>query len=90
VELFPDHGDFEQWRELSQQIPAPLRPTVLADLERNAPTTAQRGFDLADLLVVPDTATGYALTVEEYPTYWDFSTITREDMPERDLSWMGI
>lgn len=83
VILFPDFGKpdasgktpFIKWQEIADHISGRMDCNMkVSPLLENAldPGHRDKDLDLADLLVKKDEKTGWALTNEGYPAFWDY------------------
>ena len=84
VTFFPDYGFFnlktgktcfEEWTERCERIREALPGTkvrVSDVLEKRLADKERQDQDLADMLLVRDEQTSFALTEEGYPVFWDY------------------
>ncbi len=73
VILYPDLGAFDRWQAKSKELSkVKFKITISTLLESKA--TAQdraKGLDIADFFLKTDCKTGFALTEDNYPLFWD-------------------
>jgi len=76
IALFPDLGAFNIWqgkaREIQKTVSCEITVSDLLEIRANDVDKAN-GLDLADYLVKRDQDSGWALTDEGYPIFWDNS-----------------
>gem|GEM_PF-879764 len=74
IALFPDLGAFDKWQTRAREIQKVLSCQItVSDLLETRASDADKanGLDLADYLVKRDQQTGWALTDQGYPLFWD-------------------
>lgn len=74
IALFPDLNAYDTWQARAREIQKALPYHItISDLLETRASDADRanGLDLADYLVKRDQQTGWALTDEGYPLFWD-------------------
>lgn len=74
VILFPDLGCYELWKKRADDLNDKIKYTIYVSdlLEKNATEDQKKsGLDLADFLLMNRDSSGWALTTEGYPLFWD-------------------
>lgn len=73
--LYPDLGCFEKWLLKRDLLNSQGFQIQISDLleQKASGSDRKQGLDLADFLIKRDHPTGFALSENNYPLFWDFS-----------------